>query len=467
MASRRPNKKRSPRHSMPFAAILQLGSRLWNVSAVSILVLTSCNVVLMLRLLQTECSGDLPSRPQPPPMPPAILDLELRHTLTVTNTTPIFSADLQLGRWDTTRTIKMVDHVVVGDDFRTLSSRYSVCLATQSSVERLHSLVEVAHHWTGPISAALFAAGDDEFSILQGYVEFLRRCYAPVRERVSFHVAFPKERLPTQSFMTEKISGFDCAHPEASLQELLHLRTPETVRWRLRNPYPQNHLRNLARKNCQTSHVFLTDVDIVPSLDLAQGVDIFLKAETCKRLCAYVVPTYELDPRVTFPPNKSELVRLTTRGLARPFHHKVFIYNQFATNFSRWEQDLHNAAVHISHSVTNFEFLYEPFYIAPDTVPPHDERFIGYGFTRNTQVYEMFVVGYEFLVLSPVFTIHWGLQNRKGRPSWRERQNTNNRKNFDQFKREVFARYNKDPLNMVVGRTKEQNTNIRKAIDGG
>lgn len=113
-----------------------------------------------------------------------------------------------------------------------------------------------------------------------GYVEFLRRCYAPVRERVSFHVAFPKERLPTQSFMTEKISGFDCAHPEASLQELLHLRTPETVRWRLRNPYPQNHLRNLARKNCQTSHVFLTDVDIVPSLDLAQGVDIFLKV--CK-----------------------------------------------------------------------------------------------------------------------------------------------------------------------------------------
>jgi len=36
--------------------------------------------------------------------------------------------------------------------------------------------------------------------------------------------------------------------------------------------------------------------------------------------------------------------------------------------------------------VTNFEFLYEPFYVAPDTVPGHDERFVGYGFTRNTQV---------------------------------------------------------------------------------
>lgn len=42
--------------------------------------------------------------------------------------------------------------------------------------------------------------------------------------------------------------------------------------------------------------------------------------------------------------------------------------------------------MHISHPVTNFEFLYEPFYVAPDTVPPHDERFVGYGYTRNTQV---------------------------------------------------------------------------------
>lgn len=41
---------------------------------------------------------------------------------------------------------------------------------------------------------------------------------------------------------------------------------------------------------------------------------------------------------------------------------------------------------HVSHNVTNFELLYEPFYLAADNVPPHDERFLGYGFTRNTQV---------------------------------------------------------------------------------
>lgn len=46
-----------------------------------------------------------------------------------------------------------------------------------------------------------------------------------------------------------------------------------------------------------------------------------------------------------------------------------------------------NQDVHVSHWVTNYEFFYEPFYVAMDDVPPHDERFVGYGFTRNTQVW--------------------------------------------------------------------------------
>lgn len=74
----------------------------------------------------------------------------------------------------------------------------------------------------------------------------------------------------------------------------------------------------------------------------------------------------------------------------------------------------------------------------------------------------MFVAGYQFQVLTPIFTVHWGLQTSKGRPPWRERQNDANRKVFEIFKREVFARYNKDPLKMVVprkGPLKENNRN--------
>lgn len=62
----------------------------------------------------------------------------------------------------------------------------------------------------------------------------------------------------------------------------------------------------------------------------------------------------------------------------------------------------------------------------------------------------MFLAGYQFQVLSPLFTCHWGMQNGKN-PAWRERQNSANRKQFDVFKREVFARYQKDPLKMIRG----------------
>lgn len=61
----------------------------------------------------------------------------------------------------------------------------------------------------------------------------------------------------------------------------------------------------------------------------------------------------------------------------------------------------------------------------------------------------MFVAGYEFLVLSPAFTCHWGLEGKHARPAWREQQNTVNRKKFELFKREIFIKYGRDPLHMV------------------
>jgi len=120
------------------------------------------------------------------------------------------------------------------------------------------------------------------------------------------------------------------------------------------------------------------------------------------------------------------------------------VHNQFATNFSRLAADQDDSVVHVSHNVTAFEFFYEPFYVSLDSAPAYDERFEGYGFTRNTQAYELHLAGWQFQVLSPVFTVHWGLAKKKGRPTWRERQNSNNRKRFPHFKKELYARYNLD-----------------------
>lgn len=62
----------------------------------------------------------------------------------------------------------------------------------------------------------------------------------------------------------------------------------------------------------------------------------------------------------------------------------------------RWEKETnYSPDTHVSHNVTNFEFFYEPFYVASDLVPVHDERFLGYGFTRNSQV-SLFFFNYLF-----------------------------------------------------------------------
>lgn len=56
----------------------------------------------------------------------------------------------------------------------------------------------------------------------------------------------------------------------------------------------------------------------------------------------------------------------------------------------KYHENVNAGKVYVSHDVTNFEFLYEPFYVAKDIVPSHDERFMGYGYTRNTQVRNIF-----------------------------------------------------------------------------
>lgn len=245
--------------------------------------------------------------------------------------------NLNHGRWDASRQYKYFDFASNGHRFDDLSKEYSVCLATQSSLERLYSLVSVAEHWNGPISLAVFVAGNDELYLLQLYLSYLQNCFAAIRDAVTIHLAYPKNRTPTlvRKYLKSDYTNFICDQPEMTLKKLMKFRSAETSKWRIKNAYPQNHLRNLARKGCQSDHVFLTDIDIIPSINFTQNLDKFLKKTTCTKLCAYVVPTYEIDSRAKFPRSKDDLIRLSKKGLARPFHHKVFIYNQFATNFSR------------------------------------------------------------------------------------------------------------------------------------
>jgi len=53
--------------------------------------------------------------------------------------------------------------------------------------------------------------------------------------------------------------------------------------------------------------------------------------------------------------------------------------------------------VHVNHNVTKCTMGYEPFHVARAGAPDYDERFIGYGHTRNTQVHYFYVTYFRVL----------------------------------------------------------------------
>ncbi|XP_021928927.1 beta-1,4-glucuronyltransferase 1-like isoform X2 [Zootermopsis nevadensis] len=357
----------------------------------------------------------------------------------------IFNANLTLSQWDSRHLFKFLDSVLSGDKFVELSNKYDVCLATQGSLEKLHSLVSVTENWSGPVSVSVFTAGE-EFILTELYIAYMRQCFPQIRDRISFHLAYSPDYPPIKdhhnlTFNYEQ----SCNNPEAVLSDLLEHRNPKTVEL-ISNKllYPQNHLRNHARRNCQTKYVYLTDIDIIPSTGMADNLQEFLRQSRCEKLCAYVIPVYEIDKNVSFPQNKYQITNFAKEGLARPFHQMIYVNGHYSTNYKMWEDNTRDVqdAVHVNHNVTKCAGWYEPFYVAHAATPDFDERFIGYGFTRNTQVYEMIAAGYQFQVLSPIFSCHWGLQNiTEVYNPWRKKQVFMNSRLITTFKSEIDARH--------------------------
>lgn len=179
---------------------------------------------------------------------------------------------------------------------------------------------------------------------MQTYLTYLRKCFPHLVAQMTFHLVHPRANAPTtvrSDVDLPKLYANCDASPELVLQKLLRKRKTLTKAWR-NSPYPQNHMRNVARRGCQNDYVFLIDVDIIPSNGMATELDKFLRRlkSNATEKVAYVIPTFEVDHRAKFPKSKEDVLRLANRKLARPFHQKIFIYNQYATNFSRCVESL-------------------------------------------------------------------------------------------------------------------------------
>lgn len=364
------------------------------LSVAAIVIFTLCNFIAMIIIsLTVRSKNDKPlhrySLNDSPPKPEG--GLLIGNLLS----SFVFNFNQTSSRTDGRRTYIIHDSVVVGNAYESYPDSVQMTLATQCSVDRLNLLMEVADSWKAPMSVAVFVPGID-FHIAKVYIAYLRLCSQVIRTNATFHFLYHRDMSPdTSSFgsLREQQVLPSCFRKNEALPLLLRYRTGSFKRWWQQALHPQNHLRNVARHGVRTPYHFLTDIDIRPVIGLAHQLDVFLttseRARSCPK-CVYVVPTYEMSERLPVPRTKTELLETIKKKQSRPFHAKVFIHNQFATNHSLWEKIPDSNKLEAVYKINNYEFFYEPFYVARANVPLYDERFIGYGFTRNTQVRNTF-----------------------------------------------------------------------------
>ncbi|KAK7076097.1 hypothetical protein SK128_000109 [Halocaridina rubra] len=334
-------------------------------------------------------------------------------------------------------------HIFVwpAEDWTYVTGESRVCLTTQASVDRLFWVSWQVETWTGPLSVSVFSPGSD-FAVASAMITYLRRCFPGVQERVSFHLVHTRTRPPLPSPHPEE-QHLNCDDPESANKILMGLRDENEP---MERRYPQNIMRNLARRTCPCDYIFTIDVDMLTTPFMAENLTGFLNGVSltpCKK-CAYVVPVYEVDNTVTYPPNdKMELLRLLLRGHARRFHMKVYTKNQGNSHLEHWEvgsSPFSTGEYRVLYNITTYEEFWEPILILPYTSPLFDERFVGYGFTRSSQVYELHRRGYSFQVIDQAFLTHRGFQTTKSYQTSRYAQIEINKVRYQMFKKELHAR---------------------------
>uniref|UniRef100_A0A147BFV1 Beta-1,4-glucuronyltransferase 1 n=1 Tax=Ixodes ricinus TaxID=34613 RepID=A0A147BFV1_IXORI len=317
----------------------------------------------------------------------------------------------------------------------------TVCLATIASLDHLRWIPELSEHWTGPTSIAVFYRRTLDLRLLVAYLTLLRTCFKTIGDNFNFHFVTPALQNATQDdvVLLNSFGVVTCDDHKRLLESFLVVLKEQ--KWDM-VPFPQNHLRNVARDGCARSPFFyLTDVDVMPQYGLHRRLDRFLMHSPPCEKCLYVVPAFEGTEVAEHPRTKKELLARTgTRKDFRVYHQVAFYKNQRATNFDKWKRLKGPAELHAAYEV-NFEFGYECFYVGTHDVPKYREIIIGYGFTRNVQTLESYLAGFRFLVLSDAFMIHRGLRSSNWNAPYRNAEKRHNYHVFLKFRRTLQERY--------------------------
>lgn len=183
------------------------------------------------------------------------------------------------------------------------------------------------------------------------------------------------------------------------------------------SPFPRafNTWRNLARLLARTTYILLLDVDFAICTDWRASVSALLRDgenDVGQRvrggIAALVLPAFEYVKQAegrnqaVFPQDKRALLGLVHANRIAPFH-ASFSAGHNSTDYRRF----YTAKPGEIYKVTQYQAGYEPYVVVrKDAGGWCDERFTGYGGNKAACLFEMYLSGVSFYVLSDHFLIH-------------------------------------------------------------
>eukprot|EP01113_Clastostelium_recurvatum_P022697 TRINITY_DN2715_c0_g1_i3.p1 TRINITY_DN2715_c0_g1~~TRINITY_DN2715_c0_g1_i3.p1 ORF type:complete len:417 (-),score=68.30 TRINITY_DN2715_c0_g1_i3:8-1120(-) len=228
-----------------------------------------------------------------------------------------------------------------------------VTIAAQVSPNRLARIVEMAIEWQGPMSVALYVYSDEDVEELDRYL-----VKYPALRDVGIHLLYYNETR-----------------------------------------YPVNNLRNLAVEASLTPWVLILDADFVTSGGMLDYLNSVVRGSDHKT--AYIIPAFSTTlPPTKIPRTKRGIISALIDGDAAVVNKNACYKCHNVTDYHRWYFALEPYQVW-------YRWVYEPFLLFyRDEAPPFREEFKGYGFDKNTWVYNLALLGWDFYVLPEAFITH-------------------------------------------------------------
>ncbi|KAG7091027.1 hypothetical protein E1B28_010088 [Marasmius oreades] len=203
-----------------------------------------------------------------------------------------------------------------------------------------------------------------------------------------------------------------------------------------------NTWRNIARFFASTDYVMMLDIDFFLCTDFRSAIRA--SGSVIKKLregnSAFVIPAFEYVDHsegvdyTNFPKDKKALLSLVKEGRISAFH-AIWEAGHNSTDYARF----YSAPPGEVYRVSKYQAAYEPYVVYKKEGPPWcDERFIGYGGNKAACLFEMYLSGITYYVLSDHFIIH---QNHLYEEKARKNERIFNKKVYKDFKEETCLRY--------------------------